>query len=77
MYCNLVSVSVCVVVPAGNASVLDLGQMILLDLVNKWQYCGPVYIHAIIDAENEIAEPMEDHHHLMAKATIFCDGGMS
>ena len=67
----------CIVVPAGEASVLDMSQTIRLDLVNNWQYCGPVYIHAIIDAGNEIPEPMEDHHHLMAKATIFCDGGMS
>ena len=66
-----------VVVSAGEASVLDMSQTIRLDLANNWQYCGPVYIHAIIDVENEIAEPTEDFHHLMAKATIFCDGGMS
>ena len=59
---------------AGETVVLDMSQTLRLDMTNR-KYCGPVYLHAVIDKDNDIAEPREDQHHLVTHTTVICDGG--
>ena len=63
-----------VVVSPEETVVLDMSQTLHLD-VNNRKYCGPVYLHAVTDKDNEIAEPREDQHHLVTQTTVTCDGG--
>lgn len=54
---------------------MDMSKNLRLDITNNKLYCGPVYVHAVLDKESEIAEPREDRHHLVSKTMIYCDGG--